>query len=118
MLANREMKVASSIAESPPPTTTTTLSRKNDASQVAQYETPRPCSRFSDSSPSWRALAPVATITESALYSSLSTHTRNGCSEKSTFVTSSVTNSAPNRSAWRRKSCIIAGPITPSAYPG
>ena len=44
MLAKRLMNVASSIAESPPPTTTTTLSRKNEASQVAQYETPRPCS--------------------------------------------------------------------------
>ena len=36
--------------------------------------------------------------------------TRNGRVEKSTSVTSSVTNSAPNRSAWRRKSCIISGP--------
>ncbi len=34
--AKREMKSASSIAESPPPTTATTLSRKNAASQVAQ----------------------------------------------------------------------------------
>ena len=44
LLAKREMKSASSIAESPPPTTTTTLSRKKAASQVAQYETPRPWS--------------------------------------------------------------------------
>ena len=42
------------------------------------------------------------------------TSTRNGRSEKSTAVTSSVMNSAPKRSAWRRKSCIIAGPRTPS----
>ncbi len=70
LLAKREMKLASSMAESPPPTTVTTLSRKNEASQVAQYETPRPCSRTSDSSPSWRAVAPVATITVSARYSS------------------------------------------------
>ena len=42
------------------------------------------------------------------------TQTRNGRSEKSTFVTSSVTNSAPKRSAWRRKSCIISGPMIPS----
>ena len=39
------MKLASSIAESPPPTTTTVLSRKNAASHVAQYETPRPWRR-------------------------------------------------------------------------
>ena len=36
LLAKRAMKLASSIAESPPPTTVTTLSRKNEASQVAQ----------------------------------------------------------------------------------
>ena len=30
-------------------------------------------------------------------------------------VTSSVRNSAPKRSAWRRNSCIISGPMTPSA---
>ena len=70
LLAKRVRNVASSIAESPPPTTTTTLSRKNAPSQVAQYETPRPCSVCSDGSPSWRALAPVATITESARCSS------------------------------------------------
>ena len=65
--------------------------------------------------PSWRALAPVATITESARCSSSPTYTRKGRSEKSTRVTSSVTNSAPNRSACRRKSPIIVGPMTPSA---
>ena len=118
LLAKREMNSASSIAESPPPTTTTTLSRKNAASQVAQYETPRPCNSRSDSSPSWRALAPVATTTESARYSSSLTQTRKGRCEKSTRVTSSVTKLAPKRSAWRRKSCIIVGPSTPSAYPG
>ena len=53
-----------------------------------------------------------------AWYSSLSTQIRNGRSEKSTFVTSSVTNSAPNRFACRRKSSIIAGPMIPSGYPG
>ena len=35
-LANLARKVASSIAVSPPPTTTVGLSRKNEASQVAQ----------------------------------------------------------------------------------
>ena len=55
-------------------------------------------------------VAPVAMITASARYSSSPTQMRNGCSEKSTRVTSSVTNSAPKRSAWRRKSFIISGP--------
>ena len=73
------------------------LSLKNAASQVAQYETLRPCSSRSDSSPSWRALAPVAMITDSAWYSSSPTHTRKGRWEKSTRVTSSVTNVVPNR---------------------
>ena len=63
LVANFARNVASSIAESPPPTTTTVLSRKKAASQTAQYETPRPWSERSDSSPSWRAFAPVATIT-------------------------------------------------------
>ena len=101
---------ASSNAVSPPPTTTICFSLKNEPSQVAQAETPRPCRRCSDSSPSQRALAPVATITAFARYSSRSTQTRNGRSEKSTFVTSSVTYSAPKRSAWRRKSCHHLGP--------
>ena len=114
LVANFVRKIASSIAESPPPTTTTSLSRKKAASQTAQYETPLPWSARSDSSPSWRALAPVATITASAVCSVSPTQTRNGCSVKSTFVTSSVTNSAPKRSAWRRKSCIICGPRIPS----
>ena len=86
----RVRKSASSKAESPPPTTTIGFSLKNAPSQVAQAETPRPCRRCSDSSPSQRALAPVATITACARYSSRSTQTRNGRSEKSTFVTSSV----------------------------
>ena len=111
--ANLARKMASSIAESPPPTTTTSFSRKNAASQTAQYETPRPWSERSDSSPSWRAFAPVATMTVSARYSSSPTHTRNGRSEKSTFVASSVMNSAPKRSACLRNSCIISGPSTP-----
>jgi hypothetical protein len=90
------------------------LSLKKAPSQVAHAETPRPFSRSSESSPSQRAVAPVAMITAFARYSSFSTQTRNGCSEKSTFVTSSVTNSAPKCSACARKSSIIFGPITPS----
>src|SRR5579884_2729985 len=61
--ANFVRKSASSQAESPPPTTYTSRSRKKAASHVAHAETPRPLSRFSESRPSQRALAPVATIT-------------------------------------------------------
>jgi hypothetical protein len=53
-------------------------------------------------------------ITAFARYSSSSTQMRSGCPEKSTFVTSSVRNVVPNRSAWRRKSAIISGPMIPS----
>ena len=117
-VAKRVRKFASSIAVSPPPTTTSSLSLKKAPSQVAQAETPRPCSRCSPASPSQRALAPVATMTARARYSSLSTQTRKGRSEKSTLVTSSVTKSAPKRSAWRRKSAISSGPMIPSGKPG
>ena len=58
------------------------LSRKKAPSQVAQAETPRPLSRSSESSPSQRAVAPVATITDRAWYSSSSTQTRNGRSRE------------------------------------
>ena len=117
-MANFVRKSASSNAESPPPTTYTSFSRKNEASQVAQAETPRPLCCSSDSIPSQRALAPVATMTARERYSSSPTQTRNGCSEKSTRVTSSVTYSAPNRSAWRRKSDIISGPHDPVGVAG
>ena len=60
---------------------------------------PGPGAARSDSRPSWRALAPVATITARARNSSSPTSTRNGRSEKSTSVTSSVRYSAPKRSA-------------------
>jgi hypothetical protein len=61
-------EVASSIAVSPPPTTAIGLPLKSAPSQVAQAETPLFVSRFSESSPSQRADAPVATMIESAVY--------------------------------------------------
>ena len=64
------------MAESPPPMTATGTSRQNAASQTAQYVTPLPCRRCSDGRPSWRAVAPVATMTDSARYSSSPTKTR------------------------------------------
>ena len=60
--ANRVRKIASSTAVSPPPTTTISRSRKNAPSQVAQVDTPRPISFFSDSRPRSLAEAPVATM--------------------------------------------------------
>ena len=68
-VAKRVRNVASSSAVSPPPTTATFLPRKKKPSHVAQALTPRPRSRVSFSSPSHSALAPVATISESAVYS-------------------------------------------------
>ena len=68
LLANFVRNVASSIAESPPPTTTMFLFLKKNPSQVAQYDTPKPCSAFSLSSPIVIADAPAAMITASATY--------------------------------------------------
>ncbi len=59
-------KSASSTAVLPPPTTATRLPRKKKPSQVAQAETPAPCSAVSEGRPSQRACAPVAITTESA----------------------------------------------------
>ena len=68
--------------------------------------------------PSQRADAPVDTMTELPTCSSLSTHTRNGRSEKSTRDTSAVMNRVPNRSACARNIIIMSGPCTPSGKPG
>jgi hypothetical protein len=111
-------KVASSIAVSPPPTTTTSLFLKKKPSQVAQAETPRPWSRFSFSSPSHRAEAPVAMMTARPLYTSSPTLSVNGRFEKSTSVTSSSTSSVPKRSACSRIWSISSGPMMPSRKPG
>ena len=58
--------VASSIAVSPPPTTATFLPLKKNPSQTAQFETPFPMSRISESRLRRLGVAPVATMTESA----------------------------------------------------
>ena len=120
--ANFVRKVASSMAESPPPTTITRLLRKNAASQVAQYETPRPCSLRSDSSPIWRAFAPVAMMTACAWCSWSPRKTLCGrligSSENSTRVTSSDTSCEPNRADCSRNLIISSGPMMPSGKPG
>jgi hypothetical protein len=99
LLANFVRKLASSIAESPPPTTAISCPRKKKPSHVAHVDTPWPMSSFSRGRSSINDCAPVATMMESALYSVSRIHTLNGRDEKSTFVTFSVMNSAPKRSA-------------------
>ena len=61
--ANFARKIASSIAESPPPTMIVCLLLKNAASQVAQYETPRPESSSSPRTSSFLCSAPIASTT-------------------------------------------------------
>ena len=117
-LANLARNRASSIAESPPPTTSTRLSRKKNPSQVAHAETPRPVRRCSPGTSSQLADAPVAMITESAVYSSSPVQRRKGLAERSTRVTSTVSSSAPKRAACLRKRSIISGPMIPSGKPG
>ena len=69
-LANLEMKIASSIAESPPPITITLRSLKKAPSQTPQVETPQPLSSISPGTPSRRGSAPIARITVLARCSS------------------------------------------------
>ena len=57
-----EMKIESSIAESPPPITTTSSPLKKAPSQTPQVETPRPPSSSSPGIPSRRGSAPIARI--------------------------------------------------------
>ena len=61
--ANFEMKIESSIAESPPPITTTFSPLKKAPSQTPQVETPRPPSSISPGMPSRFGSAPIARIT-------------------------------------------------------
>ena len=116
--ANRVRKVASSIAVSPPPTTTMSWSRKKKPSQVAHHDTPRPASRSSPGMPTFLYAEPVAMTTERAANSASCVRTSLISPVRSTATTSSVTSSAPNRSAWARMESISSGPRTPSGKPG
>ena len=119
--ANFDRKIASSIALSPPPTIIVGFSLKNAASQVAQYDTPRPLSSSSPRTSSFLCSAPIARMTVRARYSSLPTQTLwtpPGSSESSTFVASSVMKRVPKRSAWSRNFCMSSGPSMPSGKPG
>ena len=69
-LANLEMKIESSIAESPPPITITFWPLKKAPSQTPQVETPQPPSSISPGMPSRRGSAPIARITVFARCSS------------------------------------------------
>ena len=113
--ANLEMKIASSIAESPPPITITFWSLKKAPSQTPQVETPRPPSSISPGTPSRRGSAPIARITVLARCSSSPRKTFwTPPSLSSTRSTSSVTKRVPKRSAWARNWLIISGPMIPS----
>ena len=116
--ANRVRNVASSIAESPPPTTAMSWSRKKNPSQVAHQDTPWPESRSSPGTPSLRYAEPVARITARAVNSPSWVGTILVSPVRSTLITSSVTSSAPNRSAWARIWSISSGPMMPSGKPG
>ena len=115
VFAYLEMKIESSIAESPPPITITSSPLKNAPSQTPQVETPRPASSSSPGSPSRRGSAPIARITLLATCSTSPMKTRCGPpSESSTRSASSVISRAPNFSAWARNWVIISGPMIPS----
>ena len=114
-----EMKIESSIAESPPPITTTSWSLKKAPSQTPQVETPRPPSSISPGTPIRLGSAPIARTTVRARYSSSPRNTLwIPPSLSSTRSTSSVTRRAPKRSACARNFCIISGPMIPSGNPG
>ena len=102
--ANFEMKIESSIAESPPPITTTFSPLKNAPSQTPQVETPRPASSSSPGIPSRFGSAPIARITRLRQVLLLAhPDVMNPPSESSIRVASSVMNRVPKRSAWARK---------------
>ncbi len=82
---------------------------------------------ISSSTPSVFAVAPVATIRASAVYSafgesgsigSVAVTTRNGRLDRSTSTTASYRQSAPNFLAWARIFSISSGPSMPSGQPG
>jgi len=103
LLAYLEMKIESSIAESPAPITTTSWSLKKAPSQTPQVETPRPPSSISPGSPSRFGSAPMARMIVLARCSSSPRKTFwTPPSESSTRSTSSVTKRVPKRSAWAR----------------
>ena len=110
--------MASPAAVLPPPTTMTVLSRKKLPSQVAQYDTPRPCSSSSSSSPSLRGRAPVAMITLLARYSLNAVLSTLGFWVKSTESTSSPTLRTPKRSACCFMEKASSKPFVPSGKPG
>src|SRR5574341_1012604 len=112
------MNRPSSSALSPPPTTTTFLSLKNQPSQVAQYETPRPVKSFSPGTLSLFGSAPVEMMRESAAYSPLSVLTTNGRLDRSTPLAVSNSTLAPKCSACFWNNSPNCAPPTPSGKPG
>jgi hypothetical protein len=110
-----EMKIESSIAESPPPITATFSPLKKAPSQTPHVETPLPDSSSSPGIPSRRGSAPIARISALPACSSSPRNTRwSSPSDSSTRSASSVMKRVPNRSAWARNWFIISGPMIPS----
>ncbi len=118
-LANRERKVASSMAVSPPPITAMSWSLKKNPSQVAHQDTPRPERASSFGRPSLRCCEPVATMTALARWTVPAVSVTVLISPaRSTATMSSGTSSAPKRSDWARMLSMSSGPMMPSWKPG
>ena len=113
--ANLEMKIESSIAESPPPITATSSPLKKAPSQTPQVETPRPreLQLAGDAEPlglgahreDHRLRDVLLVAEEDALDAAVG---------ELDPVASSVMKRVPKRSAWARNSFIISGPMIPS----
>ncbi len=108
------------MAVSPPPTTAMTWLRNmgRAPSQVAQAETPFPQKVLTLGRSSRRAEAPVAMMTARASICWDEVVRRNTGPRRSTEVTSSVSISAPNRTACSRIWPISSGPMMPLGKPG
>ena len=86
-------------------------------------DTPWPMSSSSRSTPRSSDWAPVETMIDWARNvgsgaAGSPTQMLNGRWDRSTRLTRSVRNSAPNRAAWFRKFSMSSGPMMPSGNPG
>ena len=109
---------ASSMAVSPPPTTATSEPRKKKPSQVAQADTPLPEKASSEGRPRYLAVAPVAMISASQVYSPASPTRRMGFSARWVVWMWSKIISVLKRAACLSKRAINSGPWTPSGSAG
>ena len=86
---------ASSTAASPPPTTITGFCMKNEPSQEAQWEMPRPRNASSPGTPRVVKREPLATITVRAAWVPASDSTSSKSPSRRTAVTSFIATSRP-----------------------